>query len=345
MKTMFLRVILFLGLFCAGIEVANAAQPYLRLPYPNGYTYQVTCGYGCGYHTWGNNEYYALDFDTPNDQDIDVLASASGKVITAGWSSSYGNMVEIDHGDGYVTRYGHMKSISVAVNWRVNQGDTIGVDGCTPGLPYCSGDHIHFSVRLNGQSVPPTPMSCYSTFSQGSWYTSDNALFVWNFNNGGLSCSSGKDGWYPSGVSANGVSSGIWILDPAPSDTDPKTYSQPYCCVDPYTYGHYINPTIYRAMEIRIASNAQNRKLKVYFRTTNQNYYSEAKHEEINIPGSGGYYTCIIQMGINGYWYSGGRVTQLRIDPTEYGNPDGSYDNIGIDYIKLSTYSGGSYCQ
>lgn len=344
MKAMFLRVILFLGLFFGGLEVVNAAQPYLRLPLPPGETWGITCGYGgCSTHQGSN--YWSLDFNLAGEADYGkpLYAAASGVVTRASWYGDFGNTVDIDHGDGYFTRYAHLSSVGVAVGWRLSQGDYIGNVGCTGN---CSGSHLHFALYNGSSTVKPEPMSCYTNFVSGGSYLSDNTLFVWNFNNGGTTCTNGKDGWYTSGISANAViSPGIWILDPAPSDTDPKTYSQPYCCVDPYTYGYYINPTIYRAVELRIASNAQNRKLKVYFRTTNQNYYSEVKHEEINIPGSGGYYTCIIQMGYNGYWYYGGRVTQLRIDPTEYGNPDGSYDNIGIDYIKLTTYSGGSYCQ
>ncbi len=329
---------------------ALAAKPYLRLPVQSGEAWYITCAYtgtgDCYTHGSGSPDAYALDFNQPGSNDFGkpVFAAASGIVIATCYScGGYGNYVDIDHGDGYVTRYAHLNTINTSGGWRHNQGDQVGTIGSTG----TSSPHLRFRLTRNGAAEIPEPMSCYTGFTPNSGpYYSDNILFVWNFNNGGTVCTNGKDGWRAEGINANAViSPGIWILDPASWDADPKTYSQPYCCVDPYTYGYYINPTVYRAVEIRIASNAQNRKLKAYFRTTNQNYYSEAKHEEINIPGSGGYYTCIVQMGYNGYWYSGGRVTQLRIDPTEYGNPDGSYDNIGIDYIKLTTYSGGSYCQ
>jgi len=81
-----------------------------------------------------------------------IQASAAGKVISAGVSGGYGNMVEIRHGDGYTTRYAHMSSIKVRVGQQITPGDTVGLIGCTGN---CFGDHLHFEIRLNGVAKNP----------------------------------------------------------------------------------------------------------------------------------------------------------------------------------------------
>jgi len=82
-----------------------------------------------------------------------VLAADSGKVIFAGWDSSgYGNMVLIDHGNGYKTRYGHMSQIFVISGQNVARGAQIGKMGSTG---HSTGPHLHFEIYLNGTRVNP----------------------------------------------------------------------------------------------------------------------------------------------------------------------------------------------
>jgi murein DD-endopeptidase MepM/ murein hydrolase activator NlpD len=81
-----------------------------------------------------------------------IHASASGRVIYAGWMSGYGNLTVIDHGNGLATAYGHQSSIAVGNGTSVSQGQTIGYVGCTG---YCFGAHLHFEVRVNGEPVNP----------------------------------------------------------------------------------------------------------------------------------------------------------------------------------------------
>ncbi len=81
-----------------------------------------------------------------------VHAAAAGKVVWCGWMSGYGNLVMIDHGGGYATVYGHNTSVSVSCGQEVAQGQVIASSGCTG---FCTGPHVHFEVRVNGNPVDP----------------------------------------------------------------------------------------------------------------------------------------------------------------------------------------------
>jgi murein DD-endopeptidase MepM/ murein hydrolase activator NlpD len=81
-----------------------------------------------------------------------VRATAPGKIVSAGWAGGYGNMVEIDHGGGITTRYGHMAQILVDVGDSVKTGDAVGLAGSTG---RSTGTHLHYEVRENGNPVDP----------------------------------------------------------------------------------------------------------------------------------------------------------------------------------------------
>ena len=81
-----------------------------------------------------------------------VRPTAPGKVITAGWTGGYGNMVEVDHGNGISTRYGHMSEILVKVGDKVDRDDVIGLAGSTG---RSTGTHLHYEVRQDGHAVDP----------------------------------------------------------------------------------------------------------------------------------------------------------------------------------------------
>jgi murein DD-endopeptidase MepM/ murein hydrolase activator NlpD len=98
---------------------------------------------------WGRM-HEGIDIAVPTGTPI--AASASGRVIYAGWMSGYGNLVIIDHGGGLATAYGHQSSVAVSVGQTVAQGQTIGYSDCTG---HCFGPHVHFEVRVNGQPVDP----------------------------------------------------------------------------------------------------------------------------------------------------------------------------------------------
>ena len=84
-----------------------------------------------------------------------IYATADGTVLRAGWNSGgYGNLVEIDHGKGIATRYGHMSAILVSAGQHINRGQQIGRMGSTG---RSTGSHLHYEVRIDGRPVNPIP--------------------------------------------------------------------------------------------------------------------------------------------------------------------------------------------
>lgn len=81
-----------------------------------------------------------------------VMATAPGRVIQAGYSGPYGNLVEIDHGMGVVTRYGHLKTVLVEVGEAVDVRRPIGVIGSTG---RSTGRHLHYEVRVDEIAFDP----------------------------------------------------------------------------------------------------------------------------------------------------------------------------------------------
>jgi murein DD-endopeptidase MepM/ murein hydrolase activator NlpD len=82
----------------------------------------------------------------------DIVAVASGVVTWADDRYGYGNMVEINHGNGYKTRYAHCKELKVAVGDVVRKGDIVALMGSTG---RSTGPHVHFEVYKNGRTVDP----------------------------------------------------------------------------------------------------------------------------------------------------------------------------------------------
>jgi murein DD-endopeptidase MepM/ murein hydrolase activator NlpD len=81
-----------------------------------------------------------------------VRATATGRVTIAGREGGYGNMVEINHGDGLATRYGHLSEISVKNGQVVRIGEVVGRIGSTG---RSTGPHLHYETRINGEAVDP----------------------------------------------------------------------------------------------------------------------------------------------------------------------------------------------
>ncbi len=96
---------------------------------------------------------YHLGIDIAAATGTPVYASDSGTVVYAGWiDGGYGNLVEIDHNNGYTTLYGHLSQVSVRCGQNVYQGTPIGAAGSTG---RSTGAHLHFEVRLNNSFINP----------------------------------------------------------------------------------------------------------------------------------------------------------------------------------------------
>lgn len=83
-----------------------------------------------------------------------IYATADGVVERAQWANGYGNLVELSHGKGINTRYGHLSKILVKAGQRVKRGDLIAKMGSTG---RSTGSHLHYEVRLDGRAVNPIP--------------------------------------------------------------------------------------------------------------------------------------------------------------------------------------------
>jgi murein DD-endopeptidase MepM/ murein hydrolase activator NlpD len=91
-----------------------------------------------------------VDFAT--DAGSDVLAVAAGIVTWAGPREGYGNLVEINHGNGYTTRYAHNAQMLVHVGDEVQRGQAVAVVGSTG---RSTGPHVHFEVVRDGRQIDP----------------------------------------------------------------------------------------------------------------------------------------------------------------------------------------------
>lgn len=99
----------------------------------------------------GRREYHK-GIDIAGKTGSDIIAVAGGVVTWAGKRYGYGNLVEIDHGNGYVTRYGHASEVKVQQGQSVKKGDLVALMGSTG---RSTGPHVHFEVMKNGKQVNP----------------------------------------------------------------------------------------------------------------------------------------------------------------------------------------------
>lgn len=108
-----------------------------------------------GNHTLSGNDYWDghLGIDIAAGEGAPVFAADAGVVVFAGWATGgYGNMVMIDHGNGYQTVYAHLSGVSTSCGRSVSAGTTIGTAGSTGNS---TGPHLHFEVRYQGGFVSP----------------------------------------------------------------------------------------------------------------------------------------------------------------------------------------------
>ncbi len=112
----------------------------------------ISSGFGYRIHPIFGDKRFHSGVDISASSGATIVAADSGTVVTAVYSSSYGNYVVISHGNGNSTLYAHMSSMAVSSGQTVTKGQTIGYVGSTG---WSTGAHCHFEVKIAGQLVDP----------------------------------------------------------------------------------------------------------------------------------------------------------------------------------------------
>jgi murein DD-endopeptidase MepM/ murein hydrolase activator NlpD len=113
-----------------------------------------TSGFGVRSDPFGRGAAMHAGVDIPGPFASQIYATADGIVSRAGWVGGYGNMVELNHGRGIQTRYGHLSSILVAPGTKIKRGQLIALMGSTG---RSTGTHLHYEVRVEGSAINPIP--------------------------------------------------------------------------------------------------------------------------------------------------------------------------------------------
>jgi murein DD-endopeptidase MepM/ murein hydrolase activator NlpD len=136
----------------AQINLYNRALAAVPLRTPVAGKTDMTSPFGIRMHPILKRIAMHTGIDLRGDLGEPVRATATGKVTVAGRQRGYGNVVEISHGNGLTTRFGHLSEISVKVGQVVRIGEIVGKIGST-GLS--TGPHLHYETRINGGAVDP----------------------------------------------------------------------------------------------------------------------------------------------------------------------------------------------
>ena len=134
------------GMSAQGAIAVPSAKPVNMATY--------TSGYGVRSDPFRGSAAMHAGIDLAGPTGTAVYATADGVVQRAEWSGGYGNLVEIDHGKGLQTRFGHLSRILVHDGQRVQRGDLIALMGSTG---RSTGSHLHYEVRIDGRAVNPIP--------------------------------------------------------------------------------------------------------------------------------------------------------------------------------------------
>ena len=117
-------------------------------------SYTTTSNFGYRYDPFNGGRASHTGLDMAGAHGEPIYAAANGRVVRAERFGGYGNCIDIDHGHGIITRYGHLSSINVKVGDKVAIGEKIGGMGSTG---RSTGTHLHYEVRIDGQAVNPRP--------------------------------------------------------------------------------------------------------------------------------------------------------------------------------------------
>ncbi len=133
------------------VEKAGPVQESFTMPVEG----RLTSGFGMRVHPILNQELMHNGIDLAAPEGTGIKAAAPGRVSFSGWGKGYGNMVEVDHGNGLITRYGHNAQNLVELGEQIRAGQLLGRVGSTG---RATGPHLHFEVRQGGLPIDPYAM-------------------------------------------------------------------------------------------------------------------------------------------------------------------------------------------
>jgi murein DD-endopeptidase MepM/ murein hydrolase activator NlpD len=114
----------------------------------------LTSGFGVRSDPFRGRAAMHAGVDLAGPRGTPIYATADGIIGRSQWVSGYGNLVEINHGSGIQTRYGHLSRAMVKAGQRVKRGELIALMGSTG---RSTGNHLHYEVRIEGKAVNPMP--------------------------------------------------------------------------------------------------------------------------------------------------------------------------------------------
>ncbi|MFO1137387.1 MAG: M23 family metallopeptidase [Rhodoblastus sp.] len=139
------------GAFVA-LDRIRRVLPYVPVRKPLSGQPEITSSFGYRSDPFLGRPALHSGLDMRAETGTPARATAGGKVVTAGWSGGYGNLVEIEHGNGLSTRYGHLSAILVAEGQTVAAGEVVGRVGSTG---RSTGPHLHYEVRIDDEATDP----------------------------------------------------------------------------------------------------------------------------------------------------------------------------------------------
>ncbi|MEJ0066095.1 MAG: peptidoglycan DD-metalloendopeptidase family protein [Caulobacteraceae bacterium] len=134
------------------MQSLSSSEAAIPLSHPTGPDVRETSGFGARSDPFSGEPAYHPGQDFAGAYGSAIYVTAPGVVSFAGQRNGYGNTVEVDHGHGFKTRYGHLSAISVVVGQQVAVGQRIGAMGSTG---RSTGTHLHYEVWVNGRPENP----------------------------------------------------------------------------------------------------------------------------------------------------------------------------------------------
>lgn len=145
----------FKDLFVSWKKVDQLEQAMTAIPsYTPVKSFSYSSGFGVRYDPFTGRAAMHAGVDMAGSHGEPIYAAADGVVTSAGRNGAYGNAIDIGHGKGLSTRYGHLARVLVRAGERVEKGQVIGRMGSTG---RSTGTHLHYEVRIDGRAVNPMP--------------------------------------------------------------------------------------------------------------------------------------------------------------------------------------------